>query len=137
MSGCEIDHGLGTLDSGIFGKVIFINQEKRPDYVEAVRIVAVVNLPPKSLGDVVITNSSVNLSRNESEYGIPAPLASYEMVAAVWKKKGAAWDYANILSFYGYDPINVKFEYKPVVLTEKKPQAEGIDIYCDWTFVMP
>ena len=132
---CEIDHGLGTLDSKITGDIIFINHDKMPERIEAVRVVAVVKFPPQGLGDVVFTNSSINLSKSQSEYEIAAPIASYERVVAVWKEKGKAWNYANILGFYGFDPINFKFEIIPVVLSEKHPVAKNIDIYCDWSFV--
>jgi hypothetical protein len=132
---CSIDQGLGTMDSYISGRVIFLNPEQKPDYVEAVRIVAVINMPPQNLGDVVIANTSVNLSREEPTYSIPAPLASYEVIAAVWKEKGKAWNYANILGFYGFDPINYIFDYKKVEVTRTHPVAENIDIYCDWSLL--
>ena len=134
---CSIDHGLGTMNSRITGKVIFLNLEQRPSYVEAVRIVAVDNLPPQSLGDVVITNTSVNLAASEPSYYIPAPIADYELVAAVWKEKGKAWNYSNILGFYGFDPVNYLYEYKKVQLTKAQPVAQGIDIYCDWSLLKP
>ncbi len=134
---CKIDQGLGTLDSSITGKVIFLHPEKRPDYVEAVRVIAAVKLPPESLGDVVFTYTSLDLSREEVEYRIPAPITSYELVAAVWKEKGKTWNYANILGFYGYDPVNYKFEYEKVVLTKEHPVAKDIDIYCDWSLLRP
>jgi hypothetical protein len=134
---CSIDHGLGTLDSRITGKVVFLNRDKMPSYVEAVRIVAVVHMPPQNLGDVVITNTSVNLSKEEPTYYIPAPIASYEVIAAIWKEKGKAWNYANILGFYGFDPVNYIFDYKKVELTKGQPVAPDIDIYCDWSFLKP
>ena len=134
-SGCNTDHGLGTLDSKITGDIIFLNMEKKPDYIEAVRIVAAVKLPPENLGDVVFTNTSINLASNQSEYDIPAPIASYELVAAVWKEKGKAWNYANILGFYGFDPVNLQFEYKKVVLSNNHPVAQHIDIICDWSLL--
>ncbi len=137
FAGCRLDHGLGTLDSKISGKILFLNPQKQPAYVEAVRVVAAVNLPPQNLGDVVFTNSSINLSKEQPEYEIPAPITTYQMVAAIYKKKGEAWNYANILGFYGYDPINYKFEYKPVVLSKEHPIASGIDIYCDWSLLRP
>jgi hypothetical protein len=132
---CEIDHGLGTMDSRITGKVIFLNQDKKPDYVESVRIVAVVNLPPKTLGDLVITNTSVNLSQEQPEYYIPAPLATYRLIAAIWKEKGHSWDYGNILSFYGFDPVNYQVDSVAVVLTKNHPVAYNVDIICDWTML--
>ena len=134
---CSVDHGLGTLDSRITGKVVFLNRDKMPSYVESVRIVAIVHLPPQSLGDVVITNTSVNLSKETPTYYIPAPLAEYELIAAIWKEKGKTWNYSNILSFYGFDPINYTVEYKKVGLTKAQPVAENIDIYCDWSLLTP
>ena len=135
MTACEIDHGLGTLDSRITGKVIFLNKDKKPDYVESVRIVAAVNLPPESLGDVVFTNTSVNLSKDEPDYYVPAPLATYQLVAAIWKEKGKAWNYSKILGFYGFDPVNFTFDSVKVVLTKSQPIAKDIDIYCDWSLL--
>jgi len=132
---CEIDHGLGTMGSRITGKVIFLNKDQKPDYVESVRIVAAVNLPPQSLGDVVFTNTSVNLSKDDPEYYVPAPLATYQLVAAVWKEKGQAWNYSKILGFYGFDPITFKYDSVRVVLTKTQPVAKNINIYCDWSLL--
>jgi len=134
---CKIDQGLGTLDSKITGTLYFLNRDKKPDYVEAVRVVAAVKLPPENLGDVVFTNTSIDLSKDEVMYEIPTPITSYEMVAAIWKEKGKSWNYANILGFYGYDPINYKFNYEKVILTKEHPVAKGIDIYCDWSLLKP
>ena len=137
IHGCEIDHGLGPMKSRITGDVLFFNE--KPDFVESVRVIAVVRWDPEnlSLGDVVFTNTSINLSAETSPYYIPAPITSYELVAAIWKEKGAPWNYLNILGFYGFDPINHTVEYRRVVLTEEKPVAHGIDIICDWTLVKP
>ncbi len=137
--GCEIDHGLGVLGSKITGKVIFINHDQIPDYVEAVRMAAVVDFDFSdiSLSDAVLANTSVNLSREISEYYIPAPLASYELIVAIWKQKGKAWNATNWLGFYGYDPVNQTVEYKSVTLTDQDPVAENINIYCDWSTISP
>jgi len=135
FTACEIDHGLGTMDSRITGVVVFLNKDKRPDYVESIRIVAAVNFPPESLGDVVFTNKSVNLSKDEPEYYVSAPLAAYRLVAAVWKEKGRNWDYSKILGFYGFDPITFTFDSVKVELTKAHPVAENINIYCDWSLL--
>ncbi len=132
---CAIDQGLGTMDSYITGRVIFLNPEQKPDYVEAVRMVAIINMPPQNLGDVIIANTSVNLSREEPTYSIPAPYAAYRMIAAIWKEKGKAWDYTNILGFYGFDPVTYTIEDKVVDVTKEHPIAENIDIYCDWSLL--
>ena len=137
VPGCEIDHGLGPMKSRITGNVLFLNE--KPDLVESVRVIAVVRWDPEnlSLSDVVFTNTSVDLSKEESPYYIPAPTTSYELVAAIWKEKGAPWNYLNILGFYGFDPINHTVEHKKVVLTKEQPVAKGVDILCDWTLVKP
>jgi len=135
LGGCDIDHGLGTLDSMITGEIVFLNPEQQPEKVESVRVVAAVRVPPESLGDVVFTNSSVNLSRDRSYYEIPAPLADYQLVAAIWKEKGKSWDYSNILSFYGFDPVNFTVENRPITLSKSQPVAQHIDILVDWRLV--
>ncbi len=132
---CNIDHGLGTLDTGITGEVIFLNRDQKPESVEAVRVIAVVNMPPESLGDVVFTYKSINLSRDKSEYDIPAPDATYELVAAIWKEKGQAWNYGNILGFYGFDPVTYEIESKTVSIDKYHPVAKNIDIVCDWSLL--
>ncbi len=139
LHGCEIDHGLGVLGSKIKGTVIFINPDEKPDYVEAVRMAAVVDFDFSdiSLSDAVLANTSVNLSKKAPDYYIPAPIASYELVVAIWKQKGKAWDATNWLGFYGYDPVNQTVEYKSVTLSKAHPVAEDIDIYCDWTTISP
>ena len=136
LTSCDIDHGLGTLESKISGRIIFINHEKKPDSIEAVRVIAAVRVPPQDLGDVVFTYSSVDLSQERSEYEIPAPLSEYELVAAIFKEKGKAWNYANILGFYGFDPTTYSFDFQKVYLDKAHPVAKGIDIYCDWQFAM-
>ena len=65
FSSCEIDHGLGVMESQIAGDILFLNPDKKPDYVESVRIVAAVKFPFTSLSDVVIMNTSVNLSKEK------------------------------------------------------------------------
>lgn len=137
LFGCEIDHGLGIMESKISGDVIFLNPEKKPDYVESVRVVAAVKFPFTSLSDVVFMNTSINLSKEKSAYEIPAPLSTYQIVAAVWKEKGKAWNYANLLGIYGFNPLSGQFEFKKVALTKSNPVAQGIDIYCDWSTVRP
>ena len=134
---CGIDHGLGPMESRITGRIIFLNPDKKPNYVESVRVVAAVRIPPENLGDVVFTNTSVNLSKPEPDYYVPAPLATYELVVAVYKKKGAAWDYSKWLGFYGFDPVNYTVEYKKVALTKEQPVAKNINIYCDWSLLRP
>jgi hypothetical protein len=136
-SSCEVDHGLGVMESSISGNVVFVNHDKKPDYVESVRIVAAVKYPFTSLSDVVFANTSVNLSKEQSEYELPAPLTNYQIVAAVWKEKGKTWDYTNLLGFYGFNPSNGEFEYKEISLTKQDPVAENVDIYCDWSFLSP
>jgi hypothetical protein len=135
ISACEVDHGLGTIDSRISGKVIFRNSELKPDRIDAVRVVAVVNFPPQGLGDLVFTNTSINLSQETPAYYVPAPLARYVLVGAIYREKGKDWDYAKILGFYGSNPDSNIYDIKPVTLTKEHPVAENIDIFCDWTMV--
>ncbi len=131
------DHGLGLLESRITGHLYYLNVDKRPDYVESVRVVALVQVPPQSLGDVVYTARGVGFRSQEATYELPAPLTTYVMVAAIWRQKGKDWDYGNILGIYGFDPINYTFEITPVTLDKAHPVAEGIDIYCDWGLIAP
>ena len=130
---CEFDTGLGLMESQISGDVIFINPSAKADYVDAVRIVAVVNFPPEGLGDVIFS-SSIDISKTRAHYSIPAPLAEYAAVAVIWKRKGREWNYSNILGLYGMDwanPFDVNLE--PVKLTKKNPIAGNIDIQADWS----
>ncbi len=131
LSSCEIDHGLGIIESGISGRVIFSNPGAKPDKIDAARVVAVVNFPPQGLGDLVITNTSLNLSQESPAYRLPAPLARYQVVAVVYREKGKDWDYTNILGIYGLDEAN-GWEIKPVTLDRDHPMAKDIDIHCDW-----
>ncbi len=132
---CEIDHGLGTMDSRISGKIILLNPDQKPDYVESVRIVGVVNFPPESLGDVVFTNRSVNLSKAEPDYYIPAPLGTYHLIVAVYKVKGKEWDYLKWLGYYGFDPVTWESKETTITLSKNHPVATGIDIVCDWSLL--
>lgn len=132
---CEIDHGLGLIESGISGRVIFLHPEQKPARIDAVRVVAVVNFPPQSLGDLVFTNTSINLSQPAPTYRVPAPLAHYVLVGAIYREKGKEWDYAKILGFYGSNPDSNLYDIKPVTLSKAQPVAGNIDIYCDWAAV--
>jgi hypothetical protein len=135
---CEIDHGLGPMKSRITGHVTFVNKELKPDNIEALRAVAVTTWDPAhfSLSDVVIANTSINTSREEPEYYIPAPLGPYELVAIVWKKKGQGWNYTHLLGYYGFDPVSFTGENKTVKLTSSHPVAEDINIVCDWSWAV-
>ncbi len=135
IAACEVDHGLGTIDSRISGRVIFLNRDLKPDRIDAVRVVAVVNFPPQGLGDLVFTNTSINLSQETPNYYVPAPLAHYVVVGAIFREKGKDWDYAKVLGFYGSNPDSGIYAIKPVTLTKAHPVAENIDIYCDWAMV--
>jgi len=131
LSSCEIDHGLGIIESGISGRVIFSNPGAKPDKIDAARVVAVVNFPPQGLGDLVITNTSLNLSQESPAYRLPAPLARYQVVAVVYREKGKDWDYTNILGIYGLDETH-GWEIQPVTLDKDHPVAKDIDIHCEW-----
>ncbi len=135
LPACEIDHGLGTIESRISGRVVFLHPELKPARIDAVRVVAVVNFPPQSLGDLVFTNTSINLSQPAPAYSLPAPLATYALVGAIYREKGREWDYSNILGFYGANPDSNVYSVEAVILSKEHPVAEGIDIYCDWAMV--
>ncbi|MDZ7372134.1 MAG: hypothetical protein ONB12_13315 [candidate division KSB1 bacterium] len=140
FSSCEIDHGLGVSKSRIRGHVILPDMSLRPDYFEAVRIIALtktLDAENISLNDAVFSNTSVDLSQSRPAYDLPAPLSKYEFVGAVWKKRGEPWDYTRIFGFYGFDPDSFKFEHKTIYLTKDQPVAENIDIVCDWILVTP
>lgn len=135
LMACEIDHGLGTLESQITGHVIFRNRDLRPERIDAVRVVAVIRFPPQGLGDLVFTNTSINLSQERPAYYLPAPLARYSVVGAVYREKGKDWDYSKILGFYGTNPDSNIYAIAPVTLSKSRPVARDIDIYCDWALV--
>ncbi|MDZ7721733.1 MAG: hypothetical protein U5R06_02625 [candidate division KSB1 bacterium] len=140
---CELDHGLGLIKTRITGHVILPDLENRPEYLESVRVIATTkNLADLqqgelSLSDVIFSNSPVNLSQQTPSYDLPAPAGEYKLIAAVWKKRGEAWDYTRFLGFHGFNPDSFTFDFEPVVLTKNDPIAENIDIYCDWSFVSP
>lgn len=129
------DHGLGLLESKITGRLYYLNGDKRPDFVESVRVAALVHFPPEGLGDLVYTNSNISSREMEVGYELPAPLATYVMVAAIWRQKGKDWDYGNILGVYGFDPINYTFEQDSVILNKAHPVADSVNIYCDWSII--
>ena len=137
---CDIDHGLGVSDSRIRGHIILPDMSQRPDYFEAVRVVALtktLDAEEITLNDVVFSNSSVDLNAELPAYDLPAPLSRYEFIGAVWKERDKNWDYTKIFGFYGFDPDSFQFNMQPVVLTKQQPIAENIDIVCDWIFVNP
>jgi hypothetical protein len=135
---CEIDHGLGISKSRIRGHVILPDMSLRPDYFEAVRVIALtkkLDAENITLNDAVIANYSVDLSQERPTYDLPAPLSKYEFIGAVWKHREKGWDYTKIFGFYGFDPDSFKFTSEPIYLTEDHPIVDGIDIVCDWILV--
>ncbi|MBN1480212.1 hypothetical protein EH223_19825 [candidate division KSB1 bacterium] len=138
FSGCDVDHGLGLSKSRIRGRVILPDMSQRPDYFEAVQVIAItkkLDAADISLNDVVISNYSVDLSQPTPAYDLPAPYSKYELVAAVWKHREKGWDYTKIFGFYGFDPDSFKFTAEPIYLTKEQPVIEDIDIICDWILV--
>jgi len=137
---CDIDHGLGVSTSRIRGHLILPDMAQRPDYFESVRVIALTKtLDAKdiSLNDVVISNTSVDLSDPSPAFDLPAPLSKYEFVGAIWKKRDEAWDYTRLFGFYGFDPDSFKFTREPIYLTKDNPIVDDIDIVCDWILVTP
>lgn len=137
---CEVDHGLGVSKSRIRGHVILPDMSLRPEYFEAVRVIALtktLDSEDLSLNDAVFGNASVDLSNPRPAYDLPAPLSNYVFIGAVWKKKGEPWNYLRIFGFYGFEPDSFKFEQKTVSLSKDAPIAEDIDIVCDWMLVTP
>ncbi|RPH93804.1 MAG: hypothetical protein EHM72_16040 [Calditrichaeota bacterium] len=137
---CEIDHGLGVSKSRIRGHLILPDMSLRPEYFEAVRVVALtktLDAEDISLSDAVFSNSSIDLSTPRPAFDLPAPISQYEFIGAVWKKKDHAWDYTRIFGFYGFDPDSFKFEHRRIVLTEDEPIVDDIEIVCDWILVTP
>jgi hypothetical protein len=118
LGGCDIDHGLGTLDSMITGEILFLNPEQQPEKVESVRVVAAVRVPPEIARRCGVHQSSVNLSRDRSYYEIPAPLAEYQLVAQSGKKKARSWDYSNILSFTDLIQSISQSKNRPITLSK-------------------
>lgn len=140
---CDIDHGLGLIKTKITGRVILPDLSERPDYVESVHVIATTkNLGDLregelTLSDVVFSNRPVKLNQQTPSYELSAPAGEYKLVAAVWKKRGEAWDYTRLLGFYGFNPDSFTFNFEPVVLSKSDPIAQNIDIYCDWSFATP
>ncbi|RQW05319.1 hypothetical protein EH222_10065 [candidate division KSB1 bacterium] len=135
---CEIDHGLGVSTSRIRGHLVLPDMSLRPDYFEAVRVVALtktLDAQDITLNDAVFSNFSVDLEHPNPSYDLPAPLSKYEFIGAVWKHRQKGWDYTKIFGFYGFDPDSFKFTSQPVYLTKEQPIVDGIDIVCDWIFV--
>ena len=90
FTGCEIDHGLGISTSRIRGHVILPDMSLRPDYFEAVRVIALtktLDATDITLNDAVFSNFSVDLENPTPTYDLPAPLSKYEFIGAVWKHR--------------------------------------------------
>jgi hypothetical protein len=138
FTSCDIDHGLGISKSRIRGHVVLPDMSLRPDYFEAVRIIALtktLDADTITLNDVVYSNFSVDLEHPNPTYDLPAPLSKYEFIGAVWKHRQKGWDYTKIFGFYGFDPDSFKFTSQPVYLTKDQPIVNDIDVVCDWIFV--
>jgi len=132
LPACEIDHGLGLLESKIRGEIHFVNTDRRPDYVNGVRVVAAVNFPPQSLSDVIF-GKPINYGVDTARYELPAPIADYLAVAVVWRKRGSDWNFSNLMGIYGVNTQKLEFNLKPVHLSHSQPVADSIDIVADWT----
>lgn len=132
------DTGLGLLETKITGRVVFINSDKKPDFVESVWVIAATkslfNNP--TLNDLVISDRPVNLSKDSSDYQVFVPPGSYVIVAAIWKSKGEDWNFLHIVGRYGYDPVHFSYyDTQPIVVSDRQKIASGRDIICDWSFV--
>ncbi len=135
---CDVDHGLGVSQSRIQGRLILPDMSQRPDYFQAVRIVALtktLDAEDVSLNDAVFSNKSVDLGVPNPTFDLPAPISKYEFVGAVWKHRDKSWDYTKIFGFYGFDPDSFKYNVQPIVLTKGQPVVDDIEIVCDWIFV--
>jgi hypothetical protein len=135
---CDVDHGLGVSQSRIQGRLILPDMSQRPDYFQAVRIVALtktLDADDVSLNDAVFSNKSIDLGVPNPTFDLPAPISKYEFVGAVWKHRDKGWDYTKIFGFYGFDPDSFKYDVKPIYLTKAQPIVDNIEIVCDWIFV--
>lgn len=130
LTACELDHGLGLLESRITGSVIYLGSERRPDNIDEVRVVAVANFPPTGIADVYFSDA-LPFDRDTADYQILLPLGDYPAVGVLWKPRGQDWSFTSLLGFYGFQPPATA-SLQPVRLTPQQPVAADIDIFALW-----
>jgi hypothetical protein len=129
---CDVDQGLGVLESRISGKVYFLGSELRPQNVDEVRVVAASNFPPQGFGDVFFSEA-IPFDGDSAAYEMPLPVDNYPAVAVLWKPRGEDWNFTSLLGFYGFKPP-LNAQLLPVNLTNEQPVAEHVDILALWSF---
>lgn len=132
---CDYDHGMDPVRSRIRGEVIF-NNTPAPENVREVAFVAVKKLPPDNLlTDVVFSDPlPINIDPNRVapdtvRFDIVADMGHYDAAGVLWRRKGEAWDIANILGLY---TLPGQITPQTIELTAEHPVADSVTINANW-----
>jgi hypothetical protein len=135
IASCDYDHGMDPVRSRIRGEVIF-NNTPAPEHVREVAFVAVKKLPPDNLlTDVVFSDPlPINIDPNRVapdtvRFDIVADMGHYDAAGVLWRRKGEAWDIANILGLY---TLPGQITPQTIELTAEQPVADSVIVNANW-----
>ncbi len=129
---CNLDQGLGPLETQISGKITFFATNLRPDNVGEVRVAALLNFPPSGLGDVVFSEP-IDFLGDTISYDLFLPKGEYPAVVLLWKPRGENWSFNSLLGVYGFAPP-LEFNLLPVSINEETPVITEVDMLALWNF---
>lgn len=135
-SGCDYDHGVDPIRSRITGDIIFVGPTP-PDYVREASVVIVKKIPPDNLLNDLLISDPLTFDPHKApgqddtvHYEIIAEPGTYAAAGVLWRKRGQAWDIANVLSLY----LDLqKLTFKEIVITPEQPIVAGVDMFADWS----
>lgn len=132
LSTCDLDQGLGPLESKISGTITKFPLGDPPATVDEVRVAALLNFPPSGLGDVFFSDP-LPFDNYPFDYELFIPKGDYPAVVLLWKPKGETWSFNSLLSVYGFVPP-LRLDLLPVNLTEENPVKDDVDLIALWNF---
>jgi len=141
---CEFDKGIAPLTTGISGKITYFDPGNRPSDVDEVRLAALRNIPPSSLGDVFFSEPLDYNPEPDStgaisiEYDLAMPPGDYPGIVLLWKPKNSSWSFDGLMGVYGVSLIPTPtIDVFPVNITREQGVIENVDFLGLWLFANP
>lgn len=141
---CEFDKGLAPLTTGISGKITYFDPGNRPSEVDEVRLAALRNIPPSSLGDVIFSEplnynpEPDSTGATSIEYDLAMPPGDYPGIVLLWKPKNSSWSFDGLMGVYGVSLVPTPtIDVFPVNITQEEGVIENVDFLGLWLFANP
>jgi len=94
---CEMDHGIEPIRSGLQGVITYSGEW--PGTAAEVRIVAAMQFPPSSVGDLIL-GESIPTDVNSFEYNFYLKPGTYNVIGVAWREQGSTWDIMSVCGLY-------------------------------------